>query len=92
MQVVQGTHLERHVCKCGAWKGELANPQRILEFCLDINSNHLGGNLLALFSFWASHKRWDQEPDCKGIDGKKEREEEKGVGAIKTTLNHRIVS
>lgn len=26
MQVVQGAHLVKHVCKCGTWKGELANP------------------------------------------------------------------
>lgn len=74
MQVVQGTHLVRHVCKSRTWKGELADPKRILEFCLYINSNHLGGNLLALFCFWVIHKHWDQKPDWKDIDGKKERE------------------
>lgn len=64
MQVVHDAHLVKHVCKCRNWKGELANPQRILlEFCLYINSNHLGGNLLVLFSFWVIHKGWDQEPD-----------------------------
>lgn len=90
MQVVQGTHLVKHVCKCGAWKGELANPKRILEFCLHINSNHLGGSLLALFAFWVIHKLWDQELIER--TEMEEGERKKGVEAIKSTLKQRIVS